>query len=182
MHVNALIILMLLIFPLSAPVKAAEQDVINRDYEDAQEQIGRKFYEEKSKCEQLDGTRKRICMEKAEAEAKIAQEELDASQEGDVETHIDTAHSKLDEQYGVEKVRCEPLTGDAKSLCLEKAKNKYDKAKADAELREKSYDAFKQKHKKLNKADYELELKKCGMLNAELKETCEAQAKEQYKQ
>src|SRR5687768_8633060 len=134
MHTNQLITILLLIFPFSMGAQAAEQEVVNRDYEDAQEQIGRKFYEEKSKCEQLDGTRKKACMERAESAAKIAREELDASQEGDVDTHIDTANSKLAEQYDVDKVRCETLVGDAKSLCLEKAKNKYDKARADAKL------------------------------------------------
>lgn len=182
MHTNQLITILLLIFPFSVLTQAAEQEVVNRDYEDAQEQIGRKFYEEKSKCEQLDGTRKKICIEKAEAAAKIAQEELDASQEGDVKNHIETANSKLAEQYDVDKLRCETLAGDAKNLCLEKAKNKYDKAKADAELREQSYDAFKQKNKKQNEADYKLEMKKCGLLEGNLKKTCEAQAREKYKQ
>lgn len=160
----------------------AEPDVINRDYENAQAEIGREFFEEKAKCEKLDATRKKVCMEKAESKAQIAQKELDASQEGDVSTHIKATQSKIDTQYDADKVECDTLAGDSKALCLEKAKNKYNKAKADAESREKSYDTIKDKHKKMNRADYELAMKKCESLAGELRKECEGQAKAIYKQ
>jgi hypothetical protein len=178
MRLLQMIMIPCFIFPLIT--SAAELEETNPDYENAKMGIDNKYKDDKARCAKMQGNKKKVCNEKAEGIARVSQQELDAKRKGDVGSYINTAKSKIDTQYDLDKVRCNASTGKSKSLCLGKAKAKHEKARADVTLRKETYNAQKDANKKIQQADYDLAMKKCESLAGDSRDACETHAKKRY--
>ena len=80
----------------------------------------------KEKCDDKAGNDKDVCVKeakaveiKAKADAKLNKEVGDASKE--------SVEDKTDAEYKVAKEKCDAMSGDAKSSCVDKAKAHYKK-------------------------------------------------------
>lgn len=186
-HPFLLYLSMVLIFTFTGTsklyaIELDSTDITDADYESRRVAIEQKFNSDNESCNKLKGNEKKVCVEKAEATARVTQQELDAKYNGSVKGHVKASESKIDAQYDIDKVRCADLSGESKSLCQSKAESTRDKAKADISRDKKTLDATNEANKKKNDSAYELALKKCAALASESKDTCETAAKRKYYQ
>ena len=86
----------------------------------------------KEKCDDLAGNVKDVCVEEAKAALVNAESDAKAqfktektmiiANEKSSEAHKDAAADKRDAGYAVAKEKCDALSGNAKNLCVDKAK------------------------------------------------------------
>jgi|GEM_PF-2992675 len=182
-HVFFINLMLLIALTGSTTLYAVEldsTDITDADYESRKLSIEHNFNSDKERCKQLKGSKKDLCVEKAEATARITQKELDAKHKGSVNSHIDASESKVDAQYDVDKVRCADQSGERKTLCMTQADTKRDKAKADIDLDKKTLEATNQANKTKNESGYDLAIKKCANQSSTTKGNCEDNAKRRY--
>lgn len=94
---------------------AARKDIANANYDVA-----------KTKCDNMKGNDKDVCMAEAKS-AKVAAVEDAAADRKIAEVRKDAADDKMDAEYKVAKEKCEALGGAAKDGCMKQVKAKFNK-------------------------------------------------------
>lgn len=85
----------------------------------------------KEKCDDLSGNEKDVCIKeakaaetKAKADAEVARQSAKGPEKA-AEAKKEAAEDKREADYKVAKEKCDALSGDAKSLCVNEAKARY---------------------------------------------------------
>ena len=104
-------------------IEAAKHQA-NADYDAATKEAKADYRAAKEKCKVLNSAERDVCLKEAEADytaavedAKQAQKTAQARAEGD--------ERKMQAQYDLAKEKCEALSGDARSACIDRAKAQY---------------------------------------------------------
>lgn len=183
--IHTLTISGLLFLLMAGPVQA--QPISKADYELEKTKISKAYDVDKAQCKELSGNRKDVCIEEAKAKESIAKAELEAQYKDTGKARINAAQEKVNANYNVAKERCDDLAGDAKSLCVTKAKAERDRGLADVKANKKMYEARKDISEAKEKAteekreaDYDVDIKKCDQLAGDAKDSCQDNVKKRY--
>jgi septal ring factor EnvC (AmiA/AmiB activator) len=87
---------------------------------------------------------------------------------------------QIDDQYKLDKKRCDAMKGNEKDICQEQAEATRDKAKADAKAGKEKAEASHDAARTRNEADYKVGKEKCDALSGNAKDACIADLKTRY--
>lgn len=170
---------------MAGPVHA--MSISKTDYDMEKTRISKTYDADKAQCKELSGNKKDVCIEEAKAKESIAKAELEAQYKDTGKARIDAAQEKVNANYNVAKERCDDLAGDAKSLCVIKAKAERDRGLADVKANKKTYEARKDISEAKEKAteerreaNYDVDIKKCDQLAGDAKDACQDNVKKRY--
>lgn len=149
-------------------------------YDKSETQINTEYKQDKAACDSLNGNRKDVCQEKAEAKEKVALAELTYNHTGKPADAEKLAKVRADTDYEVAKETCDDGTGNAKDVCMQQAKTNHVKALADIKVSEKSGKAMADAQDEKRDADYKLAAEKCDSLAGDAKDSCVKTAKSRF--
>jgi hypothetical protein len=174
------------------------------DYKTAQDGISAKYKADMVACAAMTGNAKDICTEESKGQQKIANAELEATNNPSSKHRYDVRLAKADAAYALAKEKCDDLSGNPKDVCVKEAKAAYVIAKADAKLanttteanatarektsdantaaRAKTLDARKDAETEKRDAAYAVAKEKCDAFADDVKATCIKDAKARYGQ
>ncbi|MGY6272256.1 hypothetical protein ACXIUT_21425 [Achromobacter denitrificans] len=87
---------------------------------------------------------------------------------------------QIDDQYKLDKKRCDAMKGNQKDVCQEQAEATRDKAKADAKAGKEKAEATHDAAKTRNDADYKVGKEKCDAMSGNAKDACLADLKTRH--
>lgn len=147
------------------------------EYSAGKSRIAASEKSDKKACDVLSGNAKDVCEDEAEGKAKIAKAELEASYSGKPADAAKVELVRAEANYEVAKERCDDLAGNPKDVCQQQAKTTWEKAKADAKLKQKTGQAQTEAMETKREASLKLEVEKCDSLAGDAKSVCVADAK-----
>lgn len=176
------------VLALSLSGTAQAQAITKGEYELQQDHIEKIHDAEKAKCKKLMGNPRDVCIAEADAKEKVAQADLKAAYKNTAKERLAAAKVKAKADFDVAKERCDAQKGDAKSLCVSRAKAEQDRAMADIEAQKDITEARKdiskareEAREEKNEATYEAEIEKCDSLAGDAKDSCQASVKQRFK-
>lgn len=110
----------------------AQESMSRSDYKANKERIEANYKTAKASCDSLAGNQKDICVAEAKGEKKVSEAELDARYKPGAKAEYNVEAAKAEAAYDVAKERCDDQAGNAKDVCVKKAKAEETAAKADA--------------------------------------------------
>lgn len=128
------------------------------------------FKTDKARCDALQGNDKDVCVERATANLKIAESDLQAYEKNTTAASLKAEHERVDQLYRVDKEKCDTYKGNAKDVCIAQA----------AALKERREGNLKALESRL-KGDYRLAVEKCESLAGDQRSACKDEAKRKYK-
>jgi len=90
------------------------------------------------------------------------------------------SNEQINDQYKLDKKRCDALKGNQKDVCQQQAEATRDKAKADAKAGKEKAEATHDAAKTRNEADYKVGKEKCDAMSGNAKDACLADLKTRY--
>ncbi|MBO9329345.1 hypothetical protein A6B37_05190 [Achromobacter sp. HZ01] len=87
---------------------------------------------------------------------------------------------QIDDQYKLDKKRCDAMKGNQKDICQQEAEASRDKAKAEAKAGKQKAEANRDAAKTRNDADYKVGKEKCDAMSGNAKDACIADLKARY--
>lgn len=87
---------------------------------------------------------------------------------------------QIDNQYKLDKKRCDGMKGNQKDVCQQQAEATRDKARADAKAGKEKAEASHDAAKTRNEADYKVGKEKCDGMSGNAKDACMADLKTRY--
>ncbi|AJC23350.2 hypothetical protein [Pandoraea pulmonicola] len=169
-------------------VGAADAGMKDR-YDAAQKSAEADYKAAVARCDDLKDNAKKVCVEDAKGNEKIAKANAEADYKQTPKARYDAAVAKADADYRVAKLRCDDKKGNEKDVCLKDAEAAKTKAYGDAKVmrtsRESSKDtkaARQDANADANKAQYQAALERCDSLTGSTKDACVADAKARFGQ
>ncbi len=151
-------------------------------YDSASKDVKTTYKAERDACAQMSGNAKDICVETAKGKEKVALAHLQHQRSGDAKDMNKLAEARYEAGYEVAKEMCDDQAGNAKDVCVAKAKADRDKAKADAKLKKSTTEARNDAAETKNKADYKLASERCDAMSGNAKDSCVASARARFGQ
>ncbi|MCW0206860.1 hypothetical protein WHX56_19940 [Achromobacter veterisilvae] len=90
------------------------------------------------------------------------------------------SNEQIDDQYKLDKKRCDAMKGNQKDVCQEQAEATRDKARADAKAGKEKAEATHDAAKTRNEADYKVGKEKCDAMSGNAKDACLADLKTRH--
>jgi hypothetical protein len=149
-------------------------------YDTDKARIHAEYRVDKKACTSLAGNTKDVCIEEAKAKEKIALAELEAHFTGKAADHNSLQIAKAEAAYAIAKEKCDGQAGNAKDVCIEKAKAIKTKALADVKLKKEVRQSQKDASEDSREADHKVAVEKCDAMAGEAKANCMASAKAKY--
>lgn len=162
--------------------QAWAQVITKAEYENGKTRINAAYDQEKKACSKLSGNQEDVCKVEAKANREAGLADLDASLKGTLDAHIAAEEEKVNGIYEIAKEKCDDYNGDAKDLCLTKAKADRSTGMANVKANRKTLEAQQEAAEKKMESDYEVALKKCDSYAGEVKASCKDKAKADYRQ
>ena len=150
------------------------------DYKASKSTIAATYKTDKQACAALAANAKDICMEEAKGKDKVALAELEYGYTGKAGDRNKILVVKADTTYATAKERCDDLSGNPKSVCVQEAKAVQTKALADAKLGKEVGAAQKDATADKRAADLKVALEKCDALAGAAKTACVDSAKASF--
>lgn len=177
-----------LLFGLLVSIGANAQEGISRnEYKAGKEHIEANYKTAKETCDSLAGNQKDICVAEAKGGKNVAQAELEARYRPGSKNDYNVRVAKAEAAYEVAKERCDDQSGNAKDVCLKKAKSDETAAKADARANKEtakagkeSTDARREARDEKTEAEYKVAREKCDDYSGNAKDRCLAEAKARF--
>jgi hypothetical protein len=151
-------------------------------YGRASDDLKATYKTERDACNQMSGNVKDICEETAKGKEKVAMAHLQYQRSGDAKDMAKLTEARYDARYEVAKEVCDDQAGNAKDVCVAKAKADHDKAKADAKLQKSVTEARNDAVDDKAKADYKVASQRCDAMSGDAKDVCMASARARYGQ
>ena len=151
-------------------------------YGAARDQLIASYKAERDSCSSMSGNAKDICVETAKGREKVAMAHLQHQRSGDAKDMAKLAEARFDARYGLAKEVCDDQSGNAKDLCMTKAKAERDKAKADMKMNKEVAKARADAADDKMSADYKVASERCSALSGNGKDSCMATARARYNQ
>ena len=92
------------------------------------------------------------------------------------------SQARYDARYELAKEVCDDQAGNAKDVCVAKAKADHEKAKADAKMKKSVTEARNDAAESKDKADFKVASERCEAMNGNAKDACMASARARYGQ
>ena len=146
----------------------------------AKDRIKAVYKAEKEACNSLTANAKDVCQETAEGREEVALAHLQVQRTGSADDRRKLVEARVSARHDVAKEMCDDLSGNAKDVCVTKAKTELDKAKADIKMNKAVNEARNDAEDSKMKADYKLASERCDTLSGEAKDSCVATAKARY--
>ena len=109
------------------------QDGISRnDYKAGKESLEADYKAARETCNSLAGNQKDICVAEAKGKKDVSQAELEARYKPGAKSQYNIEAAKAEAAYEVAKEQCDDQSGNAKDVCVKKAKADETAAKAAA--------------------------------------------------
>lgn len=147
------------------------------DHQASKTRISADYKAGKAACDSQGGNAKDVCVQEAKAKEKVALAELEFGYTGKAADRNHVLVAKAESAYAVAKERCDDLAGNAKDVCVKKAKAVEIKALADAKMGKEIGDAKKDAAAEKVDADYKVAIEKCDALSGDANSSCIAAAK-----
>jgi uncharacterized protein with LGFP repeats len=151
-------------------------------YDSASKEVKTTYQAERDACAQMSGNAKDICVETAKGKEKVALAHLQYQRSGNAGDMNKLAEARYEARYEVAKEVCDDQAGNAKDVCVAKAKADNDKAKADAKLKKVTTEARNDAADAKDKADYKLASERCDAMSGNPNDACMASARARYGQ
>jgi molybdenum-dependent DNA-binding transcriptional regulator ModE len=151
-------------------------------YTMATDEVKAAYKSERDACNQMNGNAKDICVETAKGKEKVAMANLQYQRSGDAKDMAKLAEARYDARYELAKEVCDDQAGNAKDVCVAKAKADHEKAKADAKLQKSTAEARTDAAQAKDKADYAVASQRCDNMSGDAKSACMASARARYGQ
>jgi hypothetical protein len=151
-------------------------------YNIARDEMNATYKAERDACTQMSGNAKDICVETAKGKEKVAMAHLQYQRSGDAQDMAKLVEARYDARYEVAKEVCDDQSGNAKDVCVAKAKADHEKAKADAKMKKSMTEARNDAIDAKDKADYQVASQRCDTMTGNTKDACVASAKARYGQ
>ncbi len=135
---------------------------------------------EMSKCDQLSGNAKDICVKRADGNRSVALAELEFEQSNKDEDRAKIAMAKSEAAYGIAKQMCDDQAGNAKDVCVKEAEAARVKSNADTKVTKSDVEARDEAVETKRQADYNVAIEKCDSLAGDSKAACVAESKATY--
>jgi hypothetical protein len=162
--------------------QAWAQIITKAEYEEGKTRINAAYDQEKKACSKLSGNQEDVCKVEAKANREAGLADLDASLKGTLDARISAEEEKVNGIYDIAKEKCDDYNGDAKDLCLTKAKADRNTGMANVKANRKTMEARQEAAEKKMESDYEVALKKCDSYAGNVKDSCKDKAKADYRQ
>lgn len=131
-------------------------------------------------CDVLKGNPQDVCIAEAKAERKKQEADADAAEENTAAAKTKALITYADADFEVAKAKCDAEDGNAKDICIKRAKVQHQQSVSIAEANQKVRDAHEEALDKISDADYDLELEKCEQLSGEPKKDCISKVKANF--
>ena len=115
------------IFAMAAAAHALSSD----EYKAAKEGIEANYKVAEAKCHTVKDNAKDVCMKEAKGTEDVAKAELEQQYKPSPRNARKVSEEKANMTYEVAKEKCDDLSGDAKSACVNQAKANHEKAQAE---------------------------------------------------
>ncbi len=149
-------------------------------YGRASDDLRAAYKAEREACNQMNGNAKDICVETAKGKEKVAMANLQYQRSGDAKDMVKLQEARHDARFEIAKEVCDDQAGNAKDVCVAKAKAEHDKAKADAKLNKSVTEARNEAVDAKDKADYKVASQRCDAMSGDAKDVCVASARARY--
>lgn len=162
---------------------AVAQPMSQNQFKAARSELEVKYNTGRKNCASRSGTVHELCIATAEGNDKIARASLDERYKPSARNRFALAQAKAEAAYGVAKVHCYEQEGNAKDVCLKRAKADQTTAFADAkaqlaeqvaiaEANEKASAARRQANEDKRAANLALAWEKCNSYADAAKDKC----------
>jgi len=173
-------------------------------YKAAENRIMDEYRTDKSACDSLSGNKKDICRAEAKGKEKVAEAELESVYEPSAKHYYKALVAKAEANFAIADEKCDDKSGNEKDVCVKEAKAAETSAKADAEVkmktwnanreasdtsieagmaaRQKGADARQEAATDTRDANYTVAREKCDSLSSDAKDRCVDAAKLKYDQ
>ena len=166
----------------AACVVASAANISPATYASARKDVETTYKAERDACSQMSGNAKDICVETAKGKENVAMARLQHQRSGDAKDMAKVTEARFEMNYKVAKEMCDDQAGNAKDVCVAKAKAEHDKAKADAKMNKSTTEARNDAAETKNKADYKVASERCDAMSGNAKDSCMASARARYGQ
>ena len=163
-------------------VAAGAANITPAAYDSARKELQTTYKTERDACNQKSGNAKDICVETVKGKEKVAMAHLQYLRSGDGKDMNKVVEARYDARYELAKEVCDDQAGNAKDVCVAKAKADHDKAKADAKMKKTTAEAREDAADSKNKADYKVASERCDAMSGNTKDSCMATARARYGQ
>ena len=106
------------------------QAMTRAEYNHAVEIAQADYKSAKGKCNDLSGNTKDVCVKQAKANYTRAKSDAKAAYKGTPHARAEAREDQAEANYKVAKEKCDDLSGNNKDICVQEAKAKLGKAKA----------------------------------------------------
>lgn len=151
-------------------------------YNIARDDLTANIKAEREACNQMNGNAKDICVETAKGKEKVGMAHLQYQRSGNTKDMAKLTEARYDARYEVAKEVCDDQAGNAKDVCVAKAKADHEKAKADAKMKKSVTEARNDAADAKDKADYQVASQRCDAMSGNAKDACMASARARYGQ
>jgi hypothetical protein len=163
-------------------VAAGAANISPATYDGARKDVETTYKAERDACGQMSGNAKDICVETAKGKESVAMARLKYQRSGDAKDMSKVTEARYEADYKVAKELCDDQAGNAKDVCVAKAKAEHDKAKADAKMNKSTAEARNDAAETKNKADYKVASERCDAMSGNAKDSCLASARARFGQ
>lgn len=163
-------------------VAASAANITPAAYDSAKKDLETTYKTEREACNSMSGNAKDVCVETAKGKEKVAMARLQHMRSGDAKDMVKVAEARSEANYEVAKEMCDDQAGNAKDVCVAKAKADHDKAKADAKANKSVVEARNDAAESKNKSDYKVASERCDAMSGNAKDSCMASARARYGQ
>ena len=161
---------------------AAAANISPAAYEGARDQVKVAFKAERESCDRMSGNAKDICVETVKGKEKVAMAHLQFQRSGDAKDRARLSEARVEANYEVAKEVCDDQSGNAKDVCVAKAKAEHESAKANAKMSKDVAEARSDAADTKDKAEYKVASERCDAMSGNAKDSCAASARARYGQ
>lgn len=166
-----------LVIGLAMPTIAVAATMTNGELSQAKTRAAADYKAAIARCATLSANPKDVCKAEAKAAQVRAKSEAEATFRNTDKARRDAQAERAAADYGVARVKCDALAGDAKIACVKEAKISEIKARSETKVAEKVVLARHDAVADRRDGDLNAALEKCNPLADSAKEACVANAK-----
>lgn len=129
LDIAAIAVAIALVFSVGA---TAAQGISKGEYKTRKDRIAAEYKSARASCDSLSGNARDVCRAEAKGKERVEKAELEIDYRPDPKTHYYLSIARANADYAVAKEKCDDQTGNNKKVCLNEAKAKQTRAKAEA--------------------------------------------------
>ncbi|MCD6025538.1 MAG: hypothetical protein K0R08_57 [Solimicrobium sp.] len=164
----------------SSIVAYAKNDEARANYKTAKESAAATYKAARARCEALTGNPKDVCIVEAKAEEKRSKANAEAQFENTPRARMKARIAIADADYAVAKEKCKAQSGNAKDVCMKKAKAAHTKAIVDARSSKEIGEIKSKADEEKRDADYKAALEQCRSLTGAAQDACVSSTKSKF--